>query len=469
MRIKKLGLLLGPILFFLILLFVKADFAGKGSTPMLALMALMLVWWILEAVPLAITAMLPLLLFPLFGIMKMDEAGVSYANPVIFLFMGGFMLALGLEKSGLHERIALHIVKITGTKPSGLVLGFLLSSALLSMWISNTATAVMMLPIALSVQQMFPSSDEKIRHSLAAPLMLSIAYGANIGGTMTLIGTPPNIVMAGMLDKLLNYQIGFMEYMVIGFPTGLLLLGFTYLLLILLFKPKSASQADVKLLFEEKLHSLGAFSRQEWLVTVVFGITAGLWIFQEPFNGLIGRRLLNDAMIGLMGGMAMFIIPAFWNKYETILRWSDTEKLPWGILLLFGGGLCMASGLEKTGIVAYVTQGISLSSGGFGFTIAVLLIGLVLLLTEVMSNVALITVMLPPIIGIATAMGLDPLSIAIPATIASSMAFSMPISTPPNAIVFASGQIKTSDMLRAGLLLNVVAILVLSLLCLLLQ
>ncbi len=468
MRIKKLGLLLGPLLFFLILLFVKADFAGKGSTPMLALMALMLTWWILEAVPLAVTALLPLLLFPLFGIMKMDEAGVSYANPVIFLFMGGFMLALGLEKSGLHERIALHIVKITGTKPSGLVLGFLLSSALLSMWISNTATAVMMLPIALSVQQMFRSTDEKIQHSLAAPLMLSIAYGANIGGTMTLIGTPPNIVMAGMLDKMLNYQIGFMEYMVIGFPTGLLLLGFTYLLLIVLFKPRADSQVDVKHLFEQKLLSLGTFSRQEWLVTIVFGITAGLWIFQEPLNSLFGRRLLNDAMIGLMGGMAMFIIPAFWNKYETILRWSDTEKLPWGILLLFGGGLSMAAGLEKTGIVSYVTSAVSAPQEGISFTVAVILIGMVLLLTEVMSNVALITVMLPPIIGITTAMGIEPLAVVIPATIASSMAFSMPISTPPNAIVFASGHIKTGDMMKAGILLNLFAIIVLSLLCLVL-
>lgn len=193
MWIKKTGLILGPLLFALILLLVKPDFAGSGSTAMLALMALMLVWWILEAVPLAITALLPLVLFPVFGIMKMDEAGTAYANPVIFLFMGGFMLALGLEKSGLHKRIALHIVQLTGTKPAGLVLGFLLSSALLSMWISNTATAVMMLPIAISVLQMFEDAAPSEKQSLGAPLMLSIAYGANIGGTMTLLALLPTL------------------------------------------------------------------------------------------------------------------------------------------------------------------------------------------------------------------------------------------------------------------------------------
>lgn len=275
--------------------------------------------------------------------------------------------------------------------------------------------------------------------------------------------------MAGMLDKILDYQIGFMEYMIIGFPTGLIILAITYFLMIAIFRPKSSGNINAKHLLDSELLSLGKISLKEWIVIVIFGITASLWILQEPINTFLGQRLLNDAMIGLIGGMAMFVLPVYWKKYETTLRWSDTEKLPWGILLLFGGGLCMASGLEKTGIVRYVTSGISIPEGGFSWTIAFALIGMVLIFTEVMSNVALITVMLPPIMGISVAVGLDPLSVVIPATIASSMAFSMPISTPPNAIVFASGQVKTSDMLKAGLLLNLISIVLLSLLSMALQ
>jgi sodium-dependent dicarboxylate transporter 2/3/5 len=402
------------------------------------------------------------------GIFTVTEATSSYASPIIFLFMGGFMIALGLEKHNLHMRIALGLLKITGTSGNGIVLGFLISTALLSMWISNTATAVMMLPIASSVVALLSSKAGQIESEkkFAISLMLCIAYAANIGGTMTLIGTPPNVVMAGYLNQLLGIQIGFAQWMMIGVPTGIFLLACTYFLLTkVLFvnnlKTIDGSAQMIKIEFEK----LGRITKPEMMVIIIFAITTTGWIFKQQINALFGGNILTDHITAMIGGILMFSAPTSFKNNEYLMSWEDTKRLPWGILLLFGGGMALANGLAEVGIIDLIGAFVSTQSGVHIIVLMVIVTALVLIMTEFMSNVALITIMIPVIIGIAQGLGINPMILVVPATLASSCAFMMPISTPPNAIVFSSGHIKMRDMLRAGFALNLISIIVLTLMC----
>lgn len=423
----------------------------------------MVAWWISEAAPLAVTALLPIILFPALGVFQVKEATAPYASPVIFLFMGGFFIALGLEEHGLHKRIALGLIKITGTSANGIILGFMIATGFLSMWISNTATTIMMLPIAASVVKLVQhdSLDSNGFSKFALALMLGIAYAANIGGLATIIGTPPNVVFAGYAQELLHTEIGFADWMMVGVPVSLVLLTITYILLTqLLYKNRLGQMSNAEALIKREIHQLGKWKREERMVALVFALTAFMWIFKEPLNNVLGFTLLNDTVTAMIGGLLMFIIPMDGKAEQKLLIWKATERLPWGILLLFGGGMTLAKAMEKTGIVDLISDVISQNHFSI-LIIFLILITTMLFLTELMSNVALATVFIPIVIAIAEGANIDPLVLSIPVAMAASCAFMMPISTPPNAIVFSSGHIRMTQMVKAGIWLNIISVLVL--------
>ena len=457
-KTKIIGFTFGPFIFTVLLFLFGESDIGR----VLALAVWMITWWITEAAPIPVTALLPLVLLPYLGIFTVAESTAPYASPIIFLFMGGFMIALGLEKHNLHQRIALNLIKITGTSGNGIILGFMIATALLSMWISNTATTVMMLPIATSVVHLLLKDNEmnKSDKRFALGLMLSIAYAANIGGTMTIIGTPPNVVMTGYLSELVEFEMNFSQWLPIGLPAGLSILVCTYFLITrVLFSNGIRKIEGSHALIQDKLQSLGKFSKEEKLVTFVFTLTALCWVFKPNINVLIGYPFLSDATTAMAGGILMFIMPINFKKSKFLVRWEDTQRLPWGILILFGGGMTLAKGMEKSGIIQVIGEYVAQNSELGILSLIAIVTTIVLFMTELMSNVALVTIFIPVIIGLAGGLGINPLYLVIPATIASSCAFMMPISTPPNAIVFASGHIKIRDMMRAGVLLYIVSIL----------
>ena len=462
---KLLSFISGPLAFFILLFTINSSFISPNAGKVLALAAWIIIWWMTEAVPIAITALLPLILFPLLGVMKMSEAAAPYANPIIFLFMGGFMIALALEKHRLHERIALNLIKFTGTSGNGIIVGFMLATAFISMWISNTATAMMMLPIAISVINLLKSDPSmpnehlpKGERNFAIGLMLMVAYASSIGGIGTIIGTPPNVVFAGLLDQFYHQKLDFGKWMLVGVPLMALILLATYIIITkILFVNGIKNVKGSDELIRIKLLELGNISKEEKLVIVIFSVTCLMWVFQQAINLLLGKEILNDTNVAMTGGVLMFATPVDWKQMKFLLRWSDTEKMAWGILILFGGGLCLALGLSNAGIIQAVGAKIAEQSPSTQW----LLFGLItasVFITELMSNVALVQIFLPVVFGIATNLGVNPILLGMPVTIGASMAFMFPVATPPNAIVFSSGHMKVKHMMKAGILLNIVSI-----------
>lgn len=465
---KRIGLLLGPALFLVCWVLIPTTFISPVAYKVLAVAAWMIVWWVTDAVPFAVTAMLPLILFPLLGILPMSKTAAPYANPIIFLFMGGFFIAIALEKHRLHERIALNLIKLTGTSGNGIIMGFMIATAFISMWISNTATAMMMLPIALSVVKLVIPTKEEIKdgplsadRNFALGLMLTVGYAATLGGLATIIGTPPNVVFVGLLHEFSGQQISFGQWMLIGVPVALVLLIGNYLIVTKILFPnnlKNIKGSDQ--LIATRLNALGRLRKEEKLVLTIFCITSFFWIFQQLINTqLLGAEVLNDTNIAMAGGLLMFVVPVNLKELSFILHWQDTRTMGWGILLLFGGGLCLAEGLTEAGIIQAVGAWI-VSQTEFNAIFILLLIVIGVALSEMMSNVALVNIFVPVIFGIAQNLNINPVLLALPVTLAASIGFMFPIATPPNAIVFASGYIRIKDMVRAGFLLNIVSILI---------
>lgn len=470
-KTKLVGLLLGPILFCIIYFGVAPGVLSAKSIVVLALGAWMVTWWATEAMPIPVSALLPMILFPLLGVATVREASAPYGDPVIFLFMGGFILALGLERHNLHQRIALNLIRLTGTSGNGIILGFMLSTALISMWISNTATAIMMLPIASSVTSLLAKEtgqgDDPRFKKFATGLMLAIAYAASIGGIATIIGTPPNVVMVGFMKRFYDLDVSFTRWMVVGIPLMILALASCYFIITrILFRNHLPSIQGSGELIQRKLTELGKLSKEEKLVLSVFSVTCFFWIFRQNINGMIGKNLLDDTTIAMAGGVIMFLMPVNLGEQKFLLDWSDMKELPWGILLLFGGGLCLADGMEKSGLVQivgnYFSNQFGISTGVLIFSLTAISMGL----TELMSNVALVTIFVPVVFGIADGFHLNPIWLAMPVTFAASCAFMMPISTPPNAVLFATGYIKMKDMIRTGILLNLFCLVIITILAL---
>ncbi|CAN5439675.1 SLC13 family permease [soil metagenome] len=470
-KAKLIGLATGPLLFCLIFFTVTPGVLTEKSITVLALGAWMVTWWVTEAMPIPVAALLPLVIFPLFGVSTGKEAAAAYGDPVIYLFMGGFILALGLERHNLHQRIALALIRLTGTSGDGIILGFMIATALISMWISNTATAIMMLPIAASVASLLAKeagqeNDPRFK-KFATGLMLAIAYAASIGGMATIIGTPPNVVMVGYMKRFYGLDVSFSKWMIVGVPLMLLALTACYFIITkLLFRNNLPTIQGSKELLQRKFVELGKITKAEKLVLAVFCITSFFWIFRQNLNSMIGKNLLDDTTIAMAGGMIMFLLPVNLKEHKFLLDWSDMKELPWGILLLFGGGLCLADGMEKSGLVQIVGNYFSQQSG---ISTAVLIISLTAIamgLTELMSNVALVTIFVPVVFGIADGFHINPIWLAMPVTFAASCAFMMPVSTPPNAVLFASGHIKMKDMIKTGIVLNVACLIIITILSL---
>ena len=457
---KQIGLIVGPLLF----IFIKGSqlsFLSPEASVVLGLAAWMVSWWITEAVSISVTALLPLILFPLFGVMSMNEVGANYGSSIVFLFFGGFVLALALEKVNLHKRIALTIIHKTGTTPNRVILGFMIATAFMSMWISNTASTVVMLPIALSVIQLLVQSDgvfTKEERHFSLSVMLGIAFSANAGGIATVIGTPPNSVLIGLLENEYNMEISFLKWMIIGLPFSVTMIGIIYFVLTRwMFPNKGIEFASSNALIAEKLSDLGPTSPQEKHVLRIFTITVFLWVFRTLINSFFPSLGLSDTMISVGCAIALFSIPHQFKKGVFILKWEDTSRLPWGILILFGGGLALAKGMSTTGIVALITDGIANANLNVLFTVSLLIL-LMLFMTELMSNVALVAVLAPVVAGIAIGLEIPLLYLLIPVTMASSCAFMLPMATPPNAIVFASGYVKVAQMARVGIFINLIAV-----------
>ena len=457
---KKIGLFLGPLLFF-VFQFLPIIVVSEKADAVIAVAIWMVIWWVTESVHIAVTALLPLILFPLLKVMNIAEVGANYGSPIIFLFFGGFVLALALEKVNLHKRIALNIIKYTGTTPNKVVLGFMIATAFMSMWISNTASTVVMLPIAISVIKLLISEQEgltKQGKNFALSIMLGVAFAANAGGIATVIGTPPNSVLIGLLENQYNIQISFLTWMSFGLPFSIIMVVAVYFVLVKwMFPCQHILFTSSVNLINEEVHQLGKVSKEEKRVLTIFGVTVFLWITRTLINSIFPELKLSDTIISLIGAVALFAIPVNLKKGSFILQWEDTQKLAWGILLLFGGGLALAKGMASSGLVALITDVIAAGNYHIILTVSLLII-LMLFMTELMSNVALVAVLAPVVAGIAIGLNIPILNLLIPVTMASSCAFMLPMATPPNAIVFASGYVKVNQMVKAGIILNLIAV-----------
>jgi sodium-dependent dicarboxylate transporter 2/3/5 len=435
-----------------------------------AVAILMITWWISEALPMPAVALIPLVLLPLFNISSMEETAKAYSNPVIFLFMGGFMIGLAIEKWNLHKRIALSIVQKTGTSGNRIILGFIIATAFLSMWLSNTATTMMMFPIALSVIAVMKEHEQQGTSlaNFSLVLMLVIAYASNIGGIATIIGTPPNVAFVAFIEKKYNYDVQFIDWMMVCTPLAIVLLIALYFVLVKwMFPSRIRNSEEANLYIKDEIRALGKMSVSEKRVLIIFIGTALLWITKDLLNQ-IGWFKLNDSMIAIIGALCLFATPADKhadNKLSMLLTWSDTSKMAWGILLLFGGGIALANSLEQVGVMAKVGQWLAGFSNMHGLVLILVIVVICIFLSEVMSNVAQVIVLAPVLGSLADALHLDPLLLGLPMTLAASAAAMMPMGTPPNAIVFSSGHIKLKEMIKAGFVMNMVSIIIITLFC----
>jgi sodium-dependent dicarboxylate transporter 2/3/5 len=456
--------LISSLLLAVVLFHINPLSLSSPSNKVIAIAALMIALWVTEALPMPVVALLPLLLFPLFNIAPIESTASSYANPVIFLFMGGFMLGLAIEKWNLHKRIALNIVRITGTSGDRIILGFIAATGLISMWLSNTATTMMMFPIALSVIKVIgnshPYKQGVTNFSLA--VMLSIALASNLGGIATIIGTPPNVAYVAFINKKYGYSIDFLDWMIICTPLSLLLLLCLYLVMVKwLYPNRMKKNEETKALIQTEIAALGKFSVAEKRVLIIFITTACLWITRDFINKL-GIIKLDDNMIALFGGILLFVFSSGNEKGDRLLGWNDTKNLAWGILLLFGGGIALAAAMEKAGLIEQL--GHWFANFGFNHLVLIFLVTFVsLFISELMSNVAQVIVFAPVVSSLAEASGMHPLALGIPMTLAASCASMLPMGTPPNAIAFSSGYIRLQQMTRVGFVMNIVCILLITL------
>lgn len=426
---------------------------GWRTAGIVAVMALL---WMTEAIPIPVTALLPLVLFPLFGVAPITETAAPYANPVIYLFLGGFLLALGLQRWRLHERVAFRIVGLTGSRVTRVLGGFMAATAFVSMWMNNSATTVMMLPMAMSVAALFREhlrGDEKTQEGVGLALMLGVAYASSIGGIGTLVGTAPNAFMAGFLRENYDIHIGFGQWMLVGVP--LVVVGTVLTHAILARFCLADRRLEIPGLQDEvraELAKLGNWKRGEVAVAAVFGLAAILWVLQPLLKPWIPG--LSDAGIAMAAGVSLFLIPTDWRKGEFVLSAGDLRDLPFGVLVLLGGGLSMAEMVDRTGLAAWLGTWTA-AWQGWPILLIVLLVSVsILMLTELTSNTATTATFLPVVASIAVGMGQDPLLLVIPTVMAASCAFMLPVGTPPNAIVFASGLVPLPRMARVGLLVN---------------
>ena len=461
---SRIGLFLGPLAFILILLMEPPANMSSNALGVAAVTTLMAIWWITEAVPLPAASLLPIILYPLLNVMSVAETTANYADKTIFLFIGGFFIAVTMERWNLHRRIALYTIKMVGASPAKMVLGFMIATAFISMWVSNTATAMMMVPIGLAViaqvtgisaKQLLEGKIGKEEQNFGKGLILSIAYAASIGGVATIIGTPPNTIMVGMLDKQYGVTINFSQWMMLGLPLALVLLFTAWIVLVkILFPTNNLKLSKGKDIIDYEIRQMGPISKPEKIVLAIFLLVASLWIFSPKLKTIIPN--IDDTVIAIFGTILLFIIPADWKQGTFILDWKTAVKIPWDIVILFGGGFAIAKGFAKSGLAQYITASLTGLDSLSMIVFITLVTLLVVFLTEITSNTATATLLVPIMGASAIALGINPYATIIPACVAASFAFMLPVATPPNAVVFGSGAIRINDMVKAGLWLNII-------------
>jgi solute carrier family 13 (sodium-dependent dicarboxylate transporter), member 2/3/5 len=465
---RRIGLLLGPLILAVMLLVEAPAELGPAGWRTAGVALLMATWWITEVIPISVTALLPLVLFPILQIEGIAGTASPYANPMIFLFMGGFIIAIAMQRWNLHRRIALNIIDVIGTRPGGIIVGFMVSSAFMSMWVSNTAATMMMLPIGLSVIDLArqpghtPARARDVHH-FALVLMLVIAYASSVGGLATVIGTPTNALLIGFVHEVYDVEISFAQWMLVGMPVVILGLPLMYYTLTRVAYPlRLDTLPGGREYVESQLKGLGPISRPEMTVAAVFALVAVLWMGRPILEGALPG--LSDAGIAIFGAILLFLLPVNLGKGEFVLDWKSAERLPWGVLILFGGGLTLAGAIQRTGLAEWI-------GGFFGGIVAwpillviLLVTGVIIMLTELTSNSATAAAFLPVMGAIAVGIGQNPLLLVIPVAVAASCAFMLPVATPPNAIVYGSGEMTIAEMAKAGMALNLVFTVLISIL-----
>lgn len=461
---RRIGLFLGPVTFLIVLFFFHPEGLNKEGIAVLASAIWIAIWWITEALPIAVTALLPIVLFPLSGGLSLSQTTATYGHKFIFLFIGGFILAIAIEKWDLHKRIALSIIRIVGTNKVRIILGFMVATALLSMWISNTATAVMILPVGIAIILQVkdnPNSTENENSLFSKALMLAIAYSASIGGMATLIGTPPNMILAGVIEESYGVEISFFQWFSFGLPLSIVLLFIAWVYL-----TKYAFNFDQKEFpggkneIEKQLKRLGKISYEEKSIFYVFVLTAFAWISRKF---LLERFIPNidDTIIAICAAFILFLLPSS-KRNEPLIRWDDAVKLPWGILILFGGGMALATGFEESGLALWVGSQLQLLETVPIIMLLLIVITAVNFITEITSNMATTAILLPVLASLASAIGVNPYLLLVGATVAASCAFMLPVATPPNAVVFGSGHLEINDMVKKGFWMNIASIIILT-------
>ena len=469
-------LLLGPLLFFLFALFFDLDPSNRQVTYMAAVALWMAVWWITEVIPLGMTALLPLVLFPITGIMSGKAVAPVYVNDIIFLFIGGFMVALAMQRWNLHKRIALMILTRMGSSPGRIVLGFMLATWFLSMWISNTATTMMMVPIALAViLKLEKSLEERTASRFSLGLLLGVAYSSSIGGIATLVGTPPNLAFAKIFTTYFPNapDISFTQWIVFAFPLSFVFLAMVWGFLTLRFFHKRPLQIDTAL-FDDEYQKLGPMTFEERWVLLDFILLAFLWLtrsdlqlggFRIPgWSSLLSTpQFVDDGTVAICMALILFLIPSKNSPGSTILDWNTASGLPWNIVLLFGGGFALAAGFKETGLSQWIGSQLQFFSVLNPVFVVAMASTLVTFLTELTSNTATAQVILPVIASLAVAIQVNPLLLMLPVTLSASCAFMLPVATPPNAIIFGTGRIRVTDMATTGILINLLGVILITL------
>jgi sodium-dependent dicarboxylate transporter 2/3/5 len=465
---QTVGLFLGPLLALLMLwLDAPADLTEAGWRTA-AIGLLMAVWWATEAVPIAVTALVPLVCFPLLGVASIHETAAPYANKVIYLFLGGFIVAYAMQRWNLHRRIALNVLQVAGGNGRSLVGGFMLASATISMWVMNTSTTMMMLPIAVSIiaviQRSVKGLDQHAKDDFQYALLLGIAYGATIGGLATLVGTLPNAMLAAFMLESYGTQINFANWMMVGLPMTIVMLPLTWIVLTRwVFHVNFETSTESRLELRRMKDDLGKITTPEIRVAIVFAIMAMSWVSRPLLIKIPGLSALDDSGIAMAGAIALFLIPSGDRHDPILLRWKYAEQMPWSVLILFGGGLTLASAVSRTGLAEWLGYNLQAIATLPMPVVVVIAATMIIFLTELTSNTATTATFLPVVAAIALESGVDPIILTVPVTLAASCAFMLPVATPPNAIVFGSGLLTIPKMVRAGLVLNLVGVAVVTL------
>lgn len=453
------GWVLGPGALLVTLICPAPDGLSQEGWLTAGVAVLMAVFWICESLPIPVTALIPLVLFPVLELGTIQVTAAPYASPVIYLFVGGFLIALAMQRWQLHRRVALNLIAVMGTRPSRIIAGFLMASAFVSMWVSNTATALMMLPIALSVLQVLPptAAATPALRGFGSALLLSVAYGATTGGMATLIGTPPNALLAAFVENNYGYTLGFGRWMLLGVPVMLVTLPLVWLVLTRVsFRLTGGEIPGMAEFFRRQQAELGPWTRGERIVLTVFLLTAVGWVTQPLLAKAV--PLLTDTTIAMAGGLLLFVIPMDWRRGEFVLNWETAKGLPWDVLLLFGGGLSLAGNIDKHGLSRYLGE-LCNGLGGVPVLLALSVVCFgILMLTELTSNTATAATFLPITAALALSLGQNPLLFLIPCALAANCSYMLPVGTPPNAIVFGSGHVTLPQMAWAGLWLNLLLV-----------